>query len=106
MEFKLQKPLQLANGNEVSILNLDYDVLTFGDLKTANKIAKMVSESSPGEIDNAAVTKRLDHNIQLGIAWCAAIKGTQGLKVNDVVQLSMVDALLLAEDAMTNYLFR
>lgn len=104
--FKLSKAITLTNGNEINELELNYDVLSMADLRTANKIAKMVAESNAGDCDNGTFSKRLDPNLQLGVAWCAAIKGTPGLMLNDVLKLAMVDALCLSEDALSNYLFR
>lgn len=103
--YELEKPISLMNGNEVTEIVLKWDALTYGDLKTANKIAKMIDENSAGSVDNATVSPRLDPNLRIAIAWCAAIKGTPGLAVNDILQLSMVDALCLSEEALTNYLF-
>ena len=105
-EFKLNKPITLTNGNEISELNLDYDALAMPDLKTANRIAKMIDESSAGDVDNSVVSQRLNPNLRIAIAWVAAIKGTPGIMVNDVLKLSMVDAMCLGEDALANYLFR
>ena len=104
--YALQKPITLMNGNEISELNLDYDKLSMGDLRTANKIAKMIADPSLGNVDNGSVSPRLDPNVRIGIAWVAAIKGTPGLMVDDVLKLSLVDAMCLSEDALSNYLFR
>ena len=106
IEFKLNKPITLTNGNEISELNLDYDALAMPDLKTANHIAKMVEESNAGNVDNATVSPRLDPNLRMAIAWVAAIKGTPGIMVNDILKISMVDAMCLSEDALANYLFK
>lgn len=103
--YTLSKPITLMNGNEISEINLNWDSLSMADLKTANKISKMIDESSAGTVDNATVSPRLDPNLRIAIAWVAAIKGTPGLMVNDVLKISMVDALCLSEEALTNYLF-
>ena len=103
--YTLNKPLALTNGNEITELNLDWDSLSYADLKTANRIAKMIDESSAGSVDNGTVSPRLNPNLRIAIAWVAAIKGTQGIMVNDVLKISMVDALCLSEEALTNYLF-
>lgn len=106
IEFELERPITLNNGNEVHDLHLDYEALSMADLKTANKIAKMIADPNVGNVDNASVSPRLDANLRIGIAWVAAIKGTKGLTVNDVLSLSMKDAICLSEDALSNYLFR
>ena len=104
--YKLNKAITLSNGNEIDTLNLDYDSLSMGDLKTANRIASMIAEGNIGDVNNRPVSPRLDSNVRIGIAWAAAIKGTQGLTMNDVLKLSLVDTLCLSEDCLSSYLFR
>ena len=104
--YKLSKPITLINGNEISEIVLDWDALTMADLKTSNKIAKMITDPSLGDVDTSTLSPRLNSDLRIAIAWCAAIKGTPGLMVNDVLKISMIDALCLSEESLTNYLFR
>ena len=104
--YKLNKAISLLNGNEIDTLTLDYEALTLSDLRTANKIVCMIGESALGTIDNGSLSPRLDPNLRTAIAFVAAIKGTPGLRVDDVLKVSMVDALCLSEDCLSNYLFR
>ena len=39
IDFELERPHTLNNGNEVNELHLDYEALSMADLKPANKIA-------------------------------------------------------------------
>lgn len=104
--YKLNKSISLLNGKEIDELNLDYEVLTLSDLRTANKIVGMIGDSTIGNIDNGSLSPRLDPNLRTAIAFVAAIKGTPGLRVDDVLKVSMIDALCLGEDCLSNYLFR
>lgn len=104
--YKLNAPLTLLNGKEITELDLAYDQLTLSDLRTANKIVGMIGDSNVGNIDNGTLSPRLDPNLRTAIAFVAAIKGTPGLRVDDVLKVSMVDALCLGEDCMSNYLFK
>ena len=104
--YKLNKAIKLLNGDEIDTLTLDYDALTLSDLRTANKITNMIGDSIVGTIDNGSLSPRLDPNLRTAIAFVAAIKGTPGLRVDDVLKVSMVDALCLGEDCMSNYLFK
>lgn len=106
IKYELNSSIKLMNGNEINELALDYDKLSCGDLKTANRIAKMIAESSTNDVDTSKLSPRLDPNLRIGIAWVAAIKGTPGLTVNDVLQLGMLDALCLSEQVLSDYLFR
>ena len=104
--YKLSAPLTLLNGKEITELNLEYDQLTLSDLRTANKIVSMIGDSTVGNIDNGTLSPRLDPNLRTAVAFAAAIKGTPGRRVDDVRKVSMVDALCLGEDCMSNYLFK
>lgn len=108
--YTLKKPIDVeTNGNKVETikqLTLAWDSLTASDLRTANKICAMLEESNAGSFDNSTVSQRLNSNLRIAIAWTAAMRGTSNLKINDVFLLSMVDALCLAEDALSEYLFR
>jgi hypothetical protein len=104
--FNLSKPLRLSDGTEISELTLDWDSLSMADLKSAQRIANMVAENNNMSVEASVVSKRLDSNLQLGVSFVAALKGTKGLMLNDVLNLSLVDALCLSEEALSSYLFR
>ena len=102
IDYKLEKPLTTISGQQITDLKLDFDALTMADLKTAQRIAKMVAD---GGIDIMSTSPRLDSNLRTGVAWVAAIKGTSGLQVNDVLTISLKDAVCLSEVALTDYFF-
>ena len=103
IEYKLEKELSTISGQNISALQLDFDALSMSDLKTAQRIAKMVADGS--SVDVMATSPRLDSNLRIGIAWVAAIKGTKGVQVNDVLTISLKDAVCLSELALSDYLF-
>lgn len=103
IEYKLEKELSTISGQQISALQLDFDALSMADLKTAQRIAKMVADGS--SVDVMSTSPRLDSNLRIGISWAAAIKGTKGLQVNDVLALSLKDAVCLSEIALSDYLF-
>ena len=102
IDYKLEKPLTTISGQQITDLKLDFDALTMADLKTAQRIAKMVAD---GGIDIMSTSPRLDSNLRTGVAWVAAIKGTSGLQVNDVLTISLKDAVCLSEVALADYFF-
>ena len=104
--YQLQQPIKSMNDTDITELNLDYDALTLGDLKTANRIAAMVSDTSPEALTGSNLSPRLNSELRIGIAWAAALKGTKGITLNDVLQLSLVDSMCLSENALSEYLFR
>lgn len=104
MQYNLNNPLKLDDGSELNSLTLDFDSLSFMDLKNAKKVKAMLSEgTATDQISNAS--QRLDPDFRIGIAWIAAVKGTKGITLNDVLNLSARDAMELGEVALSEYCF-
>ena len=103
VEYKLQRELTTISGQQITELHLDFDALSMADLKTAQRISGMVADGS--SIDVMSTSPRLDSNLRIGIAWVAAIKGTKGLQVNDVLTIGLKDAVCLSELCLSDYLF-
>ena len=105
MLFKLNKNITLASGDVIAELDLDFDNLSFLDLKNAKKVcAWLEPNATSANVDSTALSPRLDANFRIGLAWIAAMKSNSKLNVNDVLLLSAKDALLLSEEAL-NFLF-
>ena len=103
IEYNLEKELSTISGQQITELHLDFESLSMADLKTAQRIAKMVADGSG--VDVMSTSPRLDSNLRIGIAWAAAIKGTKGLQVNDVLAIGLKDAVCLSEVCLSDYLF-
>lgn len=104
IEYKLEKELATISGQQITELHLDFDSLSMADLKTAQRISGMVADGT--SIDVLNVSPRLDSSLRIGIAWAAAIKGTKGIQVNDVLSIGLKDAVCLSELCLSDYLFR
>ena len=104
VEYKLERELTTISGQNITELHLDFDSLSMADLKTAQRISGMVADGS--NIDVMSTSPRLDSNLRIGISWVAAIRGTKGLQVNDVLAIGLKDAVCLSEIALSDYLFR
>ena len=105
MKYDLYKSIKGSNGDTIDALDLDFQALSYIDIKNARKVKAFISEASLGEVDNATVSPRLDSDLRIGIAWIAAMKTDKRLAINDVLQLSAKDALTLSEVTLTEYLF-
>lgn len=94
--LSLFKPIQLRNNSEMSEFRLDFDSLSVADFRQISKLEGMVSDNSTVELDEA-FSKKISFKFQLASGFLAAIKGTQGLSVEDFSKLSMRDSLELAQ---------
>lgn len=103
VEYKLQRELTTISGQTITELHLDFDALSMADLKTAQRISGMVADGS--NIDVMTTSPRLDSNLRIGVAWAAAIKGTKGLQINDVLTIGLKDAVCLSELCLSDYFF-
>lgn len=107
VKFKLEKTIKLANGNEINELTLKFAALTCADLKTANRICNLLSSGGIANADSVGtLSPRLNPELRTAIGFVAGIKGTPGLMVDDILQLSLADGLELSEIVLSDYLFR
>lgn len=107
MQYDLHKSITLDTGETINTLELDFDSLSFVDLKNAKKVKSMLADITAQGIANSipASSPRFDDELRIGVAWVAAIRGTKGLSINDVLKLSARDAMELSEVALTEYCF-
>lgn len=98
-DFDLTKPIKSVSGAEITTLHLDFEALSFADLRNVYSIRRMIDNTPLEDTQN-------DVNFQLGIAWTAAIKGKSGVTLQDILQVEMNDCFALAEVAQVEYLFR
>ena len=104
VDYKLERELTTISGQQITELHLDFESLSMADLKTAQRISGLVADGT--NIDVISTSPRLDSNLRIGIAWVAAIKGTKGVQVNDVLAIGLKDAVCLSELCLSDYLFR
>lgn len=97
-EYTLAKPLKTSAATFAK-LSLDFDALSFADLRSCATIRKMYDA---GEM----MEPRTDFGFCVAVAFVAACKGTPGLLVQDVVNLSMEDVLALHDMAQDECFFR
>ncbi len=101
MKYNLERSIQLIQGDTLTELDLDFDRLNLQDLKTAQKVKDFFAPTpTVGGVDNAALSPRLDPNLRIGLAWTAAMKCDKRISINDVLNLSAKDALILSEEAL------
>ena len=97
-EYKLSKPIKTSAG-EFPTLKFNFDALTFADLRSCTTIRKMYDASEMLE-------PRTDFGFCVAVAFVAAVKGTPGLLIQDVVNLGMEDVLSLHDLAQDECFFR
>ena len=100
----LSRPVKTADGTEIADLTLDFDKLTSADLRQADRLRVQLSDAKAVDTGKMVSVLRLDPTFQMAVGWLAACKGTPGLHAQDVLGVSLVDMLLLGEEA-SDYFF-
>lgn len=98
-KITLSKPITVEIGKETKelrVLQLNFEDLSVADLRQIQKMENMISSQSTSASD-MATPKKLSFDFQLASGFLAAVKGTEGLTIDDFTRLSMTDALALAQ---------
>ena len=93
-KFKLRKAI-----NGIEELNFAFDKLTAIDYKTICRIERKMNGLSVDALADSIIasagTRKTSSEFRIACAWVAAVKGTDGLTVDDYDQLSLDDLLEL-----------
>ena len=97
--LKLKKPFSIADGKEITELHLDFDALSVSDFRQAKKLEAIIVGSGSFDLNDAVKGKMFTFEFQLASGFIAALKGTEGLTIDDFTRLNMADALALAQQS-------
>lgn len=97
----LRKPIKLETGEVIEELNFNWDDLSYADLLSARKVKALVARGSEAA---TSISPKLDCELRIGIAWIAAMKNNNKLSLNDILKLSLADALELSDSCVDEYL--
>lgn len=97
--LKLKKPFSVSNGKEITELLLDFDALSVADFRQAKKLEAVIVDSGSFDLNDAVKGKMFTFEFQLASGFIAALKGTDGLTIDDFTRLNMADALALAQQS-------
>lgn len=93
-KFKLRKAV-----NGISEIEFAFDKLTAIDYKTICRIERKMNGLSVDQLADSIIasagTRKTSSEFRIACAWVAAVKGTDGLTVDDYDQLSLDDLLEL-----------
>ena len=74
----LSKPIS-ANGTEINVLQLNFDVLSVADLRQVKKLEAQISDKQTVDAKDMAMPKNLSFEFQLASGFLAAIKRNRWL---------------------------
>ena len=97
--ISLSKPFKLQNEKEITELTLYFDDLSMADFRQIRKLEVQISDNLSLDAQTMAKPKNLSFEFQAASGFLAAVKGTDGLKIEDFTRIPMKDALSIAEQA-------
>lgn len=95
--LELSKEINSISGNVIKTLSFDFDSLTPMDYKQAIKLEYKLKGEAATVIDVNSWSKSTSSEFRIATAWLAAIKGTQGLILDDIDKISFKDMLKLEQ---------
>ena len=95
----LSKPFKLQNDKEITEFQLNFDDLSTADFRQITQLEAQISDPKRISGESMAKPKSLSFEFQLASGFLAAIKGTQGLLIDDFIRIPMADALEIAQTA-------
>lgn len=98
-KITLSKPFKLKDNNEITELSLLLDELSVSDFRQIKKLEAQISDNQIVDAESMAKPKNLSFEFQLASGFLAAVKGTEGLLIDDFTRLPMTDAMNIARAA-------
>ena len=98
-KLTLTKPFKLTDNREITELSLQFDELSVADFRQIKKLEAQISDNKIVDAESMAKPKNLSFEFQLASGFLAAVKGTEGLLIDDFTQLPMTDAMNIARAA-------
>ncbi len=98
-KITLAKAFKLENGKEITELSLNFDELSTSDFRQIKKLELQISDDKSVDAQSMAKPRNLSFEFQLASGFVAAVKATDGLRIEDFTRLPMRDAMNIAETA-------
>ena len=97
--IQLNDPLHTLGGQEFRKLTLDFSQIKTRDFALISRIeARLKGASDSFSLEN--MSKAASTEWRLAFSWVAAIRGTKGVCVDDIDNLSIIDAMELSKEAL------
>lgn len=94
-KFILTKQIVSISGDTISELKFDFDKLKPSDYPQINKLEARLKGNGFNISDVSSWSKSTSSEFRIATAWIAAIKGTQGLVLDDIESISFRDLIEL-----------
>jgi hypothetical protein len=95
----LTKPFKLQNEKEITELQLKFEDMSVADFRQVKKLEAQITDNLSMDAESMAKPRDMSFEFQLASGFLAAIKGTDGLMVDDFTRLPMRDAMTIAKTA-------
>lgn len=93
--LKLSKPFTSLSGVEISELKFNFDGLKPSDYRQMLRIESKIKGIS--QSNDFITTKKTVPEFRMAAGWVAAVKGTDGICIDDIDNLNLLDLLELED---------
>lgn len=94
--LKLSKDIHALSGETISELVFNFDSLTPKDYRQIVRLEARLKGEAPN-FDISMMSKKTSSEFRMATAWIGAIKGTNGLCLDDIDSIALLDLLELEE---------
>lgn len=98
-KIALSKPFKLNDDRNITELSLQFDELSVADFRQIRQLESQITDNKIVDTESMVKPKNLSFEFQLASGFLAAVKGTDGLRINDFTHLPMIDAINIARTA-------
>lgn len=91
------------NGSTYTTLTLDFDAIRGRDYALISRIEKSL-KGDGADLSFSSISKQACPEFRTGLSWVAAMRGTKGLCLDDINNLSLRDLLELSGEAVDFFL--
>ena len=98
-KLSLSKPFKLNDDRIITELSLLFDELSVADFRQIRQLESQITDNKIVVTESMVKPKNFSFEFQLASGFLAAVKGTNGMRINDFTRLPMTDAISLARTA-------
>lgn len=98
--LELSKPIKSISGSTINTLNFDFDSMSPTDYKQAVSLEFRLKGQAFSIADLNNWSKSTSSEFRIATAWIAALRGTEGLVLDDIDSISFKDLIKLESFAI------
>lgn len=96
-DLNLSKPFTALSGTDINALHFNFDAVKAIDYRQIVRLEARLRGNTAEIFDISSMSKKTSSEFRIAVAWIAAIRGTKGLCLDDIDNLSFADLIELED---------